>query len=420
MTARRWRIVLALAISIAVGLSKWFSVTSLLGNFEPTVVGGFLFMAFGWLSWDCLLPLIKKLYDYIKADVGCFSVFRLRHAWYSLLKQNDDEPQQLLASFLNRYVQEEINDILGESSPKKHFIVTNFVAYSGLVDEIVKKACRICPSDHQVVCFTTLTMPITKWFNFLQNQAAPLKYWGIRDEWEKYTKSLKNSVNNSTQSFVLQRCVLTVPDDLAKEHAPDPDFGFWGESEMKRHCKNWILVPHSQDGSLDLAKFEPVTISQVNEWISGPLSKLKTFLGAYGASDRAYIILPPELSLVDPLPAPAGYKWCPLVSVFIQLFHSHIQTQNALCHTFERHEWNQLFHDSQFPQKMPEDLFLVGLRKEGSTGTNWLFCLAADVDQKLEKISLEFVTEKLNSERFQALIRYTDLLVRSPKLTTWG
>jgi hypothetical protein len=44
--------------------------------------------------------------------------------------------------------------------------------------------------------------------------------------------------------------------------------------------------------------------------------------------------------------------------------------------------------------------------------TSWQFCLAADCDERLDKISLEFLTGYINSRRFELIIEFTRFLIR--------
>jgi hypothetical protein len=63
---------------------------------------------------------------------------------------------------------------------------------------------------------------------------------------------------------------------------------------------------------------------------------------------------------------------------------------------------------------MPDDFFIVGFkqRNEHPLKTSWQFCLAADCDERLDKISLEFLTDHLNRKRFEAIVWFTDWLIQ--------
>jgi len=338
-----------------------------------------------------------------------------------LLYRNVAETQQIIVAFMKRYIEEEVKDIGGQSQQGKHFIVTNFVAYSGLVSAIVHKACKICPSDSEVICFTTLTMPISKWFNFFEIKNKAFPYCRIHEGWERYTKDLRKLITKKEIRIVLQRCVLSVSEEFAETHKSDQDFAFKSETEMEEHCKHLILVPthQSKQQFKDLA---PIKGSDIGNWLSGVLSDLKSQLEFYPTDEnQAYVILPNKDSLPETLPSPEGYGWCPLGYAFMYLFHSLPQTENARCKTLTSYEWQQFFSDHEYPQKMPEDLFFVGFRKRNNKDDKkWLFCLAADVNHKLDKITLEFISETLNKERFDAIVTYMKWLsTNSKELQTW-
>jgi hypothetical protein len=66
-------------------------------------------------------------------------------------------------------------------------------------------------------------------------------------------------------------------------------------------------------------------------------------------------------------------------------------------------------------QKMPTDLFIIGEKIDGRT--NWLFCLAGDVDADNTRVSLEFLTKDINGERFRRILNYVELELRKGRKT---
>lgn len=364
-----------------------------------------------------LVVLVSFLLNLFRTAWRCMFAFlcsiRMNFAWTRLLAKSESEVQPIVLAFLEHYIEEEVRDIGGKSREGKYFIVTNFVAYSGLVSAIIHAARNICPNDSEVVCFTTLTMPLSKWFNFSEIENAPFRYCRVHPRWEKYTFDLKELINSA--SVKIQRCVLAVPDQLADQNRANPGFAFKGESEMREHCNYWILVP------TQLNSLGPIQNSTINQWLNGPLQVLQTNLKFYRDVDSAYFILPDASQSVS-LPSVQGYTWRRLGSVFMELFHSQPQFENARYKVLTKFEWEQYFRLG-LPelQRIPEDLFIVGFHRRGnSEASRWVFCLAADIDSTLDKLSLEVISTKLNQQRFDSIITCVSWLnKKSEELQTW-
>jgi len=357
--------------------------------------------------------LILWIWQPVSTVIGCLwgylYSFRLGKTWTGLLLRSGADSQRILLAFLWRYLDEEIKDISGRGENGKHFVVTNFVAYSSFVDKVVRAARGACPDDQEVVCFTTLTMPLSKWFNFSEASGQDFPYLAVNNGWEDYTNGLRGLVASDSQSKVrpvkVRRCLLAVVDAVASKYERDSSFGFRGESEIRRHINYFILVPQQ------IRTLKPIDRTTIRALFENIEAGLQPLLEPYlkEAAHRSYLILPIEK--IDGMPAPSGYCWKRLGSVFTTLYHSGPVTENARCKILTSQEWENNFGPIA-KVKMPEDLFIVGFRPQSSSGQSvrWVFCLAGDVDNTLDKLSLEFVSEKLNGPRFVEIKNYVTWL----------
>ena len=357
--------------------------------------------------------LLLWLWPSVRTVIGClggyFYSFRLGKTWAGLLLKSGADSQKMLSAFLRRYVEEEIRDISGIAGNGKHFVVTNFVAYSSFVDKVVRAARGACPDDQEVVCFTTLTMPLSKWFNFSEVSGQDFPYLAINKGWEDYTNGLRLLVAADSQSKVrpvkVRRCLLAVDDAVALKYERDSSFGFRRESQIKKHINYYILVPEQT------RMLKPVDCKIVKELFPNPEEKLQKLLNPYvgHGPDSSYLILPIEE--IDCMFVPQGYCWKRLGSAFTTLYHSGPATENARCKILKSEEWENNFGSSA-EVRMPEDVFIVGFCPDFASGQSvrWVFCLAGDVESTLDKLSLEFVSEKLNGLRFDAIKNYVTWL----------
>lgn len=410
MSTRRRRLVGILGF---VGLVVAFLISRKLKPDDPlgwlaAVLGVFsVLLCLASLLWDMLKTVGRYIYAY------CWTV-RVNSAWARVLAKSGTEAEPMMLAFLKRYAEEEVKDIGAKDQEEKHIVVTNFVAYSGLVSAIVHAAHDTCPSNSKVVCFTTLTMPLSKWFNFTEINNSTLRYCRVHRHWEEYTgdlRKLKHLMN-------IRRCVLAVSDEFAKQNESDPGFAFKGETEMQEHCNHWILAPTQLDN------LRPIEQSQVMEWFRHALLPLQPDLKFYKGAHSAYLILPDANKMERSFATPSGYMWLRLGEVFQQLFHS--RPDNATYKVYTSTEWNQFFRTNLSPlERMPEDLFIVGFYQIANPrNPKWIFCLAAKIDKALDKVALEFISESLNKDRWQRLTAYVEWLLdaqasRSRQLQDW-
>lgn len=378
---------------------------------------------------------------------------QLIHTLKSLLQKGETRiDRKLISAFVSQYVLGECESLeptngnpanIGNggngASPK---IITSFVTYGELVQSVLDKAIEISGSE-DVVCFTTLTMPIPQWFNFELEHITPsdaqqksvvyqanggFPFLRVSPRWMTHYTSHMAKLVSQEKPVMTQRCILTV-EDSSEEHVPT-DCPLHQESRMKNLAKSWVLVP-SRKGHAFPEEVKPLD----RDVISGifNLSSLglpepvrsvykRLYLKALTEGESAYLIVPPfdgdsALSSHVINGERSEWKWDRLSESFAQRFHT--SRDYCIVKSFSRYEVHQWF---QSEAKLPYDLFLVGFRPQNGTPeqVNWRFCLAADFDSDINRITLEMVTNKSNSARMVAIKSFVEAIQRSNSpFTSW-
>lgn len=336
----------------------------------------------------------------------------LSGSWIDIVNKVGDEcTRKLIAAFFETYAREESDDLLGkaEGHPGAHFVVTNFVAYSRIVTAVIEAARNGLPARAELACFTTLPMPLNRWFNFQGRSDArgsiARRYCEVHDGWEKYTAFLRNLVHG-VEPVQLYRCVLAVNDNC--RYLQQPDFAFHTETVMRSLTRLKILVPRANRGSASLADrvhlLHPFEGHDLEE-----LFKLQQIGGVlkdtYHNAQKAYVIFPEERVQ---LPEVRDHTWEKVGEVFAHLYQR--PPENCLIDILENVSLESKFLTGNPRNRLPEDMFLVG-----SKPNDWLLCLASDVGPELNRISLEFITKELNPDRFGLITGYVNGLLSNPR-----
>jgi hypothetical protein len=336
-------------------------------------------------------------------------IFSLVRPWLELLltERNDDARiRTLIAGLFRLYAAEEHNLIGGTAfavnGSKRHVIVTSFLAYSKFVDGLIKEALEQY-KDEYLVCYTTLPMPLAKWFNF-RARPGPWQYCETDPVWESYLKCMRwlTAEENSGQ-VSLRRCVLTLDDRLQQEMGSD--FALRSISALQDYKQMQIAIPtdgkDEHDSRQIILNLRPLTQPELvalrsDESIGDIVRKY------YKDAESAYLILPEN----KVPPHIAGLRWFRLADVFIELFHSSVSRDNSLYRIFRQRDIETWIKRMQ----MPEDLFLIGSRAKPSDRPVWHLCLAADVSRPIDRVAIEIVTKNLNRNRFGLIEQYVDWL----------
>lgn len=428
-------------------------------------------------------------------------------AMATLMRSTDEDAQPILQAFLNRYMQEEEADISGKahgSAKDKNIVVTNFVAYAQFVNAMIKKAVERAEERSKFVyCFTTLVMPVCKWFNFRrsgqQNDLHSRLYNDTDKNWDKYISDLRrllgklqagndfgaHPIQPLENKFRIRRCLLSVTDQLALENSHDPSFAFQTETQMRSSLKNLIVVPKKR-GATDWNSIKAYSLDEIEILGRDQLNNLQDLLHIYGhVQEKAYLILytdqpiqwpgsngqfwkqigpfwvsithdqlrgqdqieavdvlklesweqssmetivsqvqqPRKAALViPPLKPPqrrelfdvAQFSFEPVGTAFAKLFH--LFREDALFRVLSNGEWDSNFGgDRNSPHRVPEDLFMIGFLdpRRLQDRPQWVCGLAADVDSKMDKLSLEFISSGSSPTRWQRIVEFVEELETS-------
>jgi hypothetical protein len=351
-----------------------------------------------------LLPLINALSGLSDEDRphACDNIVTLTSQWLTFLRPttaDKTDVRKLIAALFNRYSLEEQRLLSGTAVAGKHIIVTSFVTYSAFVDTLINEVLRLRP-DKAVVCYTTLPMPLTRWFNFNgRMRENSLQYCELNDGWHDYTEKLRHLV--AKERLFIKRCVLAV-DDKWSEGSRLSEFAIRSEREMRAHCGAHIAIP--KDGHVGIRqKLRPLVQSEIEKLFSS--SAGTTLRTLYADVPRAYVILPEE---IEPPSDTEGWIWVSLGMAFIEAFHTPPIYEHSLYRVFDESDIATRFTKGS-SHEMPEDIFIIGEPVNGQD-PHWLVCLAGDVSREGDRVSIEVITEDLNIDRFHLVGAYANWL----------
>lgn len=340
------------------------------------------------------------------------SIGTVAKAWAEVLKKvqvHDELETRLLLAFLNAYAEEEARDIKGERRGAKgngtvpsdgNFVVTNFVAYSEFVQAMIHEA-RSFEANVDLICRTALVLPLTRWFNFRYRPDKDMPYCEINEDWEKYIRFQADLLAGREQIQV-QRILVAVNDEcieLLNKHG----LGFHTAECIRKHAKSWILVPESLRFNELKAFSRSDRKLMFHEFAD---STVRTLVEKIYDTGTSYVILPPTGATED-LAAPEGYLWREVWEIFKRSFHSRPEDVKYLSLSRANLE-DEFINPSAGKIAMPEDFFLLGKRIKGDPDAepDWFFCLGADVDPDVNRLTLHFMTPHLSGSRFTNIKRY--------------
>jgi hypothetical protein len=304
----------------------------------------------------------------------------------------------LLSSVFRKYMDEEARDISGEAYDGRRVVVTNFVAYSSLVRALVDETAHRFDGQH-IVCFTTLTMPLPRWFNYIESKAIAdpdqPRYVETDPRWVTYTDEVRKLVHEKG-SVTLLRHLLCLSSAGQYRHGHPPRLAIGNtEHDLEAQGQYHLLEPRSG---------EPTKPFDADE-----LLKKCTAAGVdrapFGGSAPGYLV---ASNLPANPPEVPNYKWTPLWQAFALGYHKHIPNcrVNVLLDT-DADDW--LLRDVK--RSMPEDFFAVGIGAgDRLSEIKWLACLGADTNVAMDLVSLELMTPTLCPDRFRILRDYISWL----------
>lgn len=379
------------------------------------------FVLLSLVIWLCiqLRPFLKSRFCLLGYAVShcqhhVDGIYDLSKAW-AIVRRNAGNQEKLVSAFLRRYAQEEVRDISAKTDEnERHFVVTNFLAYADLVKEVVNAARPLAEHKKKdLVCFTTLFMPICQWFNYNAVPGVKIpRHRLVNPDWQNYIKYIRelagtNGARSGAKNsrVLIYRCVQAVKDDvaqtLAKQGVQNP---LVTESELKAHLGYWLLVPRKVTTTVeeDWAQVDPINISSVD--VSGPLGKQLAEL--YPKNVTAYIIIPPEQEEQQIPEHPPGYLWVRVGDAFINLFHPTPAAEHCFYRVFTTvNDYKGTYVNPPRGSPIPQDFFMLGMAQRDGfrEQIEWIFALGGTVDSKTRMIELEIATADLNKDRFDRI-----------------
>lgn len=376
----------------------------------------------------------------------------LSDAWTDFVGRGPDEDMWRIRDAVARqYVEQELSDLegrtdlairdwtedelmhcdsLGTPIERRPVIVTNFLRYSGLVKAAVGSARHEDTGRHaRVLCVTTITMPLTKWFNFRRQESA-------HPEWNKYLDFLRTLVRDHAE-VILVRVILVRADRLsgAEKKWSGPLSRIKTEDDLRAEAGNWIwrkmthqglaLEGGSRYASTPLNRADrEVHIRELREQNLG--EKARAYLARLEEEESdAFLILNQD----DFKTRPADYQmgqYERLGVAFAKEFHTHANNEHY--HAYYSVIDPDVFvpdPDSRFPPP-PTDLFYVAKLDSIPVGKQpnielirdlkrkGLFCLAAKPDEELNMVYLSLVDPQECPENFANVIEpHVDSLLKS-------
>jgi len=348
---------------------------------------------------------------------------KIMKAWRTILSLvADGHTRNLVGAFLTTYADSEVDAILGKlkeeeggtTAGRKH-VVTSFLTYSALVTAVVAQAKKEY-HDPGIVCFTTLPMPLSRWFNYHTRLGDDrVEAIEVDDKWEHYKRTIRKLLNENDIDF--RRCLIATD----KEYAALTDLAIKTKADVQKQANYSILVPH--DGApaspIDWSKLRPYTWNELATLLQNGNEAVQTlhakFEATYkGRRDRygAYVI---HEESHEVLPAIPKHMWQPLGLAFEA--SAHRLPSECRFHSFDHTGVRQWFSCTDPADQVPEDIFGVGV-KGPSGDPEWKFFFGGDVGQEIARVTLEFVVagEQKHNHRYDRFRDFANEVWNTAKL----
>lgn len=350
---------------------------------------------------------------------------------------------RIRAALAEEYVSQEKTDLSGEGDlAHRHYdkaliaslkpegrplIITSFVRYSRMVEAMVNAAREGRTNKRDtVLCITTLSMPLEKWFNFDERSHC------IHREWERYLDFLRKEVQNpgEPKDIIIARILLV------HRGQPHPTINLQSEEELRRELRSWIWLKNDDDDP-DSISNRPAKLSHVKYpermAILKALSQLPDVDQVLLESVRnrttpkktSYLILPETTFAANPPQLDQG-EFRNMGRQFIRGFQTGKTNGNHAY--YARVEPDIYLPNWEGPNNLPPiplDMFYVGLVKKDDEQVNRddlqsliehsesLFCLGAEPpDRGLHMAYLYLIDPQKNSlVNFPQIERYLRNLI---------
>lgn len=372
-----------------------------------------IFILFEYLNISKTIRELGRLLNHIIkgfqfAFLSSTSFLNLAETWIATLRNpKDKRNKELLRSYLKAYLRQESSNI-----KDGHYIHTNFLGYSEIVQTLVERANKFIKDDSgkEIVCLTTLVLNPYKWFNF--NDGA--KGYSINKDWEQY-KDFISSIKTHTK---ILRFVIGYENNRENfKFANSSGLSLTNMTKIEQELDSYICTEKNTFRAVPLKRSQ---LEQV--WSSITNDKLKKFIvknyklaANKGQSPLAYLIFPKsyesEISQIEYI---LDVKCRTLRAVISEQYHRHpIDFKPFYFGTVN--DINLLEYYFVGENEIPEDFFVIGIKKdkkETDNKTEWLFGIGADVDKNLDKSKLYFffcdqdVSERTGAINYKSIEKF--------------
>jgi len=251
---------------------------------------------------------------------------------------------------------------------KGHYIYTDFLHYSMLVEKLVDKTKILLSEGDHILCFTGLCVPPFQWFNFDINGNNIRSFNDIQnceanDNWTRYLKYW----SSKSKGISIYRCLMHVDDNICSsdvryrsfpsQSAVEFQLGESLDDSGKKQRIN-VIFKESQNGGIS-----PLDNSELKLHLGKLIGPNKKY-SCYNRSKKAFLIVDASDNIEL-----KGAEYC---SKDIQELLNSFQTAPLL-------HWDST-PGAVNPERefVPDDFFFVGIGSKPEMVT-WQFALVADV-----------------------------------------
>lgn len=260
-----------------------------------------------------------------------------------------------------------------------HYITTEFIVYAQIVKELLESVKGQPPE-----CITVLCLPPYRWFNFSEDLVSGRRIYAVDDRWEDYKKLLYDNFRKSpiTRYILAVSDVenplitkaLTLNEQLNSYILVNTDWQDKGPCYLNENEIEEFVTKLNQKEDI-----ETTVKDEIIKRIKGHYKNHETYV------NKAYLIFPSSSveSIYNKSIKIGGskYKFETLRNVFSTCYHS---GENRFRPVIMSREIYRRWFESP---PTPKDFFKFGRD----------FCLAADVDQALDKLKLWFLNYELDN-----------------------
>ena len=344
-----WSTAAVAAVAIAVGLEihgKYVATSDVISKRVALLLVALAFVMAGIITLYFLLGIFD-IKGFIRKGAIRFYFARSAKRPYSQLVrrwmkfiQNGPDPRiwRIRSAIAKEYIEQERCDLSGAGDLKNRrwneddikeyvpegrpLVITSFVRYSQLVKALVGAAARSRQDKRStIVCVTTLSISLEKWFNFDE------RYNCINPDWETYLTFLRSEVKKAPTTKVIVVRILLVKGPSAK----DPYGLLRSEPELRDDLGRWIWLtregdnpdPQSQKPAelMPTASAAKVLLFERLKALPGVDKGVLDRLASATLNNASYVILPRE-SIPDSQVRQYNGEFAKLGDQFIKYFHT--------------------------------------------------------------------------------------------------